>query len=498
MHRTLTIALAATAVVAAAVPAVSMAKAPEVSAATTPAVAAKTSPSTLKWGACPKDVVTPLPLECSTLDVPLDYRKPNGRQIEIAISRLASKEPTQRRGILLTNPGGPGVKGLIYPAQLVESGLPQEVQNAYDVIGVDPRGVGHSTPLTCDTTLEQQALGSFATYAHSPSDVVTEAKYAKSLAKQCASSKTGDILPYITTPNTARDLDRVRAALGEKKASYLGASYGSYLGAVYTTLFPKTTDRVVIDSVINPDGYDVKQMRMFARGLDDRFPDFQKYVVAHPELGLGKTPQQVKAKFFELAKELRAKPVEGMTETGFRALTFAGMYSDGVMPYLAGTWQKLDKNLPLNLKPAEDSDNIMSIRLTVSCNNPGWPEKLREYQRTALVDRIKRPMLGGSTGNIGPCAFWPKHHKELVKITDRGPSNVMLVQFQRDPGTPLAGARQMRAALGQRAKMVTDPGGGHGVYPGTPNTCSKNAVTTFLLTGERPAKDLACAANPSK
>ncbi len=495
MHRKLALALAATAVAAAAVPAVSLAASGEVSTAAKP----ETKPSsTLKWGACPKDVVTVVPLECSTLDVPLDYRKPHGRQIEIAISRLASKEPTQRRGILLTNPGGPGYGGLSFPADLVGSGLPQDVQNAYDVIGVDPRGVGHSTPLTCDTTLEQQALGAFATYAHSPADVVKEAKYAKSLAQQCATSKTGDILPHITTPNTARDLDRVRVALGEKKASYFGSSYGSYLGAVYTTLFPKTTDRVVIDSVINPDGYDVKQMRMFAQGLADRFPDFQKYVVAHPELGLGTTPRQVKAKFFEIANKLRAKPVKGMTETQFRTLTFGAMYNDAVFPNWASTWQKLDKNQPLTPKPAVDNDNLLSARLTVSCNNPGWPRKISEYQRNVAVDRIKYPMLGGSSANIGPCAYWPKQRGELVRINDRGPANTLLVQFERDPGTPLAGARQMRAALGQRAKMVTDPGGGHGVYPGTANNCTQNVVTTFLLTGQRPAKDVACAPNPGK
>ncbi|MEV5965197.1 alpha/beta hydrolase [Kribbella sp. NPDC051952] len=180
---------------------------------------------------------------------------------------------------------------------------------------------------------------------------------------------------------------------------------------------------------------------------------------------------------------------------GPRRTAFATMYSDVVFANLAELWHNLDTNQPLNRPPATDADNLMSARLTVACNNPGWPEQVREYQRDVAVDRIKYPMLGGAAANIGPCAFWPNERRERVRINDRGPANVLMVQFERDPGTPLAGAKKMRQAFGQRATIVTDPGGGHGVYPRSTNLCSKNAVTTFLLTGARPAKDLACTPN---
>jgi pimeloyl-ACP methyl ester carboxylesterase len=118
----------------------------------------------------------------------------------------------------------------------------------------------------------------------------------------------------------------------------------------------------------------------------------------------------------------------------------------------------------------------------------------REYQRNVAIDRIKYPMLGAAAANIGPCAFWPgKPVEPPVKIADRGPSNVLLVQNERDPGTPLAGAQKLRRAFGDRATMVTVDGGGHGVYPWSRNTCGTDAVTKFLLTGVRPATDLACA-----
>lgn len=501
MRRTLKFALAAVAVAAVAVPAVSQAATPKVSAATTPSATTKSPASTLKWAPCPADLEQFVPLECSTLDVPLDYQKPNGRQIEISISRLASKDPSQRRGILLTNPGGPASPGLNYPSSMVQYGLSKGLQNAYDIIGMDPRGVGRSTPVTCDSTPAQQVAGAWPSYATKPSDVVREAKYAQTVAKQCATSKTASLLPYITTANTARDMDRVRVALGEKKASYLGASYGSYLGAVYTTLFKKTTDRVVLDSIMTPQGYTAEQMRLFGRGLKDRFPDFAKWAAKHPEYNLGSTPQQVRAKYFELAKQLKAKPVPGMDERTFRATTFGYLYAadDLAMPAIAKIWQLVDNNQPVPVQPAEGADNALSARLYVVCGDSQWPTSIRHYQRAVVIDRIKYPMLGGSTANISPCAFWPGQHAEPpVKITDRGPSNILLVQNERDPGTPLASAQQMRKALGQRATMVTVDGAGHGIYPNSPNTCGKNTVDDYLIHGKRPAQDLACAAVPSK
>ncbi|MFC4497022.1 alpha/beta hydrolase [Streptomyces ovatisporus] len=490
MRRTLSLALAATAVAATVFPGVSVA-----------------TPDAVRWGPCSEKGGSPRKaassrLECSTLEVPLDYRNPDGRQIEIGISRMASRKPSQRRGVLLTNPGGPGISGLGYPAALAASKLPQKVQDSYDVIGFDPRGVGRSTPVTCDLTPEQQKRGNIPPYAHTAGDVAREAKNARTIAKQCATSRTAWMLPHTTTANTARDMDRIRTALGEPKLSYLGASYGSYLGAVYTTLFPGRSDRIVLDSNLGPGGYDVTAMRSLARGMEDRFPDFAAFAVAHPEYGLGTTTEQVTAEFFDLAKRLEAKPVRGIDATLFRGITFDRLYSDSDMPLVAEMWQALDKDRPLppNTPPVmENMENFMSARFFVLCSDSRWPGTVREYQRNVAADRQKYPMLGGSSAGIGPCAFWPdKRVEPPVRIGDRGPSNVLMVQNERDPGTPLAGAKELRRAFGKRATMVTADQGGHGVYPFGPNTCAKDAVTTFLTAGQRPEQDLACPAEPSE
>ncbi|MFI6699142.1 alpha/beta hydrolase [Streptomyces sp. NPDC050509] len=483
MNRTLSLALAALTVAATAIPGVSVAA----------------TPDTVRWGPCPEGVAAPR-LECSTLEVPLDYRVPDGRRIEIAISRLASEKPAQRRGVLLTNPGGPGGAGLDYPAILAGSGLPQEVLDAYDVIGFDPRGVGRSAPVTCDMTPEQQARG-YARYAHTEADVAREVGPARTVAEQCSTSRTAGMLPYTTTPNTARDMDRIRAALGEPKLSYLGHSYGTYLGAVYTTMFPGRGDRIVLDSNLGPGGYDVTAMRMFARGLEDRFPDFAAFAAARPEYGLGTTPEQVTTEFFDLVERLDERPVQGTDGTAFRWTAFQFLYSDATMPLLAATWQALDNDRPLPppLPLPENLENSLASRHYVVCGDSRWPGTVREYRKNVAIDRVRYPMLGGSTASVNPCAFWPTERVEApVRIGDRGPSNVLMVQNERDPGTPLAGALELRRAFGKRATMVTADQGGHGVYPFGANTCANDAATAFLTAGQRPSKDLACAAEPSE
>jgi pimeloyl-ACP methyl ester carboxylesterase len=470
-----------------------------VAAVVVPGVA-EAAPSPLKWGACPADVTAP-GLECTTLDVPLDYRKAAGKQIQVVVSRLKSTNPAKRRGVLLTNPGGPGGPGLDFPLVLAQAGFPRSVLDSYDVIGFDPRGVGHSTPVTCDLAPEQQR-SNVPPYARNPADVAAHAEYVKGIARQCGASRTASMLPYVTTANTARDMDRIRAALGEPKLSYYGGSYGSYLGAVYTTLFPQRSDRIVLDSNTGPGGLDVAGSRLFGQGFQDRFPDFAAFAAGHPGYGLGTTPAQVTAKYFALAARLDVAPSpEGVDGPLFRQLTLGMFYSDATFPYLASAWQALDRGTPLPQPPGSgitDADNLLSSQLYVVCGDANWPESVGAYQRNVAIDRFRHPMFGAAAANVWPCAFWPSDPVEPpVRIGDRGPSDILMVQNLRDPATPLAGARQLRQAFGDRARLVTADQGGHGALFGA-NVCVKDVAATFLTTGVRPRHDTACAAEPAR
>jgi pimeloyl-ACP methyl ester carboxylesterase len=453
----------------------------------------------LPWGQCP-DLGTPTPgLECATLAVPLDYRRPAGPTIEIAVSRLLGTDPAKRRGVLLTNPGGPGGPGLTLPIALVNAGVPASVRESYDLIGFDPRGVGHSTPVTCDLPPER-LTSNVPPYARTPAEVRQQAEVARDTAHRCATSPTTAMLPYITTANTARDMDRIRAALGERKMSYFGLSYGTYLGAVYATLFPDRTDRIVLDSTLGPDGLDVTASRRFALGFQDRFPDFAAWAADRDSTyGLGATPAAVTATYFELANRLDQAPVGGVDGKLFRLTTFGGLYNDRSFPPLAQLWQAVKAQAPppnTVLAQQPDLQNLLSAQLHVVCNDSDWPESVTTYQRNVEHDRTQFPMFGAAAANIWPCAFWPTNPVEPpVRINDHGPSDILMVQNLRDPATPLAGARETRAALGHRARLITVDNGGHGVYLGT-NTCANDAVTTFLTQGQRPPHDSLCAKQP--
>lgn len=310
------------------------------------------------------------------------------------------------------------------------------------------------------------------------------------------------MLPYVTTANTARDMDRIRAALGEPKLSYFGISYGTYLGAVYTTLFPQHSDRILLDSNLAPGGLDVTASRLFARGFEDRFPDFAAFAVAHPEYALGTTPAQVQAKYFDLAARLDASPnSQGVDGKLFRLLTFGEFYSDATLPYLAAAWHALDTGRPVPPSPTgpiPGIENLLSSQLYVVCGDSDWPESVRTYQQNVAIDRVRHPMFGAAAANVWPCAYWPSDPVEPpVRIGDRGPSDVLMLQNLRDPATPLVGAIRLRQAFGDRARMVTADQGGHGVYFG-PNTCANDAATAFLASGVRPRQDVACAAEPAR
>ncbi|MGW2997617.1 alpha/beta fold hydrolase, partial [Streptomyces sp. NPDC001193] len=178
------------------------------------APAAEYTPQKPAWQRCNAD--QPASYECATIKVPLDYRRPQGRTIDLAISRIKSENPAKRHGAMLLNPGGPGGGGLDLPLMMNEL-MPKDVRDQYDLIGFDPRGVGASTPITCGLTDAEQNIDRPYKEETFPADVA----WASTVADKCR-EKSGSLLPFVTTRNTARDMDAIRAALGEKKISYVG------------------------------------------------------------------------------------------------------------------------------------------------------------------------------------------------------------------------------------------------------------------------------------
>ncbi|MFD7307394.1 alpha/beta hydrolase [Promicromonospora sp. NPDC059942] len=486
-------------------------------AVTTSAVTAQAPvPAPAEWEACPADVAkaaVPYVLECATVQVPLDYAKPDGRQIDLMISRMASTDPEKRRGILLLNPGGPSGSGLTLSTLLASKGLPKSVRDAYDIIAMDTRGIGHSTAARCGFTAETPHFGNLPPYAVDEAAVEAQAKVVKGIAEQCAASPDAELIQHLSTPNTARDLDQIRAALGEEKASYLGYSYGSGLGATYDAMFPERADRVVLDSNIGDTHLNQDVLRLWGPGMEETFPDFAKWAAKrHGTYGFGRTPAQVRATFFELAERLDEQPVLGVDGVIFRMGTFGYLYSPAGYSKIAELWEsvladdteaaaeQLAAVVPTGALPgvqAEEPwelDNALTVFLSVSCNDSDWSEDVQHYKDTVAEDRAEFPMFGAAAANITPCAYWPYEPVEQAEISSEGKRNILIVQNERDPATPLRGGQLAREQFGDRSRLVTVDNSGHGAYVLHDNACGLETTTKFLVDGTLPKRDVSCRA----
>ncbi|WP_033350057.1 alpha/beta hydrolase [Kitasatospora aureofaciens] len=458
----------------------------------------------LDWSAC-QGQADPRQ-QCATVTVPLDYHDPGGQQITLAVSRIATARPGLRRGVLLTVPGGPGGSGLGIPASAVKR-LPRSVLDRFDLVGFDPRGVGRSTPVSCGLDTPDLAMVKLRPWPAADGSIDGNLATERRIAETCARNG-GPVLRSISTANEARDIDRIRQALGERKLSAWGTSYGTYAGAVYATMFPGHTDRIVLDSNDDPDPSRVGRgwLAAFGQGAEDRFPDFAKWASApgNPDR-VADTPEQVRPLFLDLADRLDraplpwpgANPAE-LNGNVLRETMLTSLYADAKFPdlarlMLAGLGRR---PLPAPVLPPEQAvQNTTAVSVGTLCNDVSWPADPAGYVKHVAADRAARPLTAGMPVNAMPCAFWPFEPAEPpVRVTDRGPANVLLAQNLRDPATPYGGALKLRAAFGDRARMVTVDSGGHDVYLANGNACGDAAVTDFLVTGRRPSEDVFCPA----
>ncbi|MEV7781012.1 alpha/beta hydrolase [Kitasatospora sp. NPDC088351] len=455
-----------------------------------------------RWQRCAAG--SPATYRCATLKVPLDYSDPGGKKTDIAISRLTAGSAEERRGVLLLNPGGPGGPGLNLPVD-PELNLPEEVRKRYDLIGFDPRGVGQSSPVSCGLTDDEQNFerpyraGTFA----------ADVEWARTVADKCR-AKGGDTLRHLTTRNTARDMDVIRAVLGEKKISYLGFSYGTYLGAVYTQMFPRRTDRFVLDSATDPARIWRGMFQEMAEGTEAAFTRWSEWTAErHTTYNLGDSPAEVRKTFWDLVAQADRKPIDAdgkpLTGDGIRAehATFFHVQTaaewvarlkkaaEGRKPAPSGTPERIPGPVPPAFARDVPPDNEAASAWAVLCaDTRTWPRDPEQYRRDAIRDKARYPLYGDFASNIKPCAFWKEGSEPGTTVNNK--VGALILQNEWDPGTPLAGGQGMHRAL-RGSRMVTVAGGEGHIVHGS-NSCADKSLTAYLTTGRLPAEDLTCRA----
>lgn len=479
-----------------------------------PAASEEAAAPRIDWGTCPalaEGAGRDPRLTCGTVEVPLDYRDPRGEQVEVAVSKLPATGPGDRRGVLLLNPGGPALAGLDAPGAVAPT-LPPSVTAAYDLIGFDPRGVGHSTPQSCG--FDDPSLAGLFPYPAADGSITANVDHARADAERCA-TKVGDKLRYFTTANTARDVDRIRAALGEEKISYWGQSYGTYLGTVYASLFPERADRVVLEGNVDPTKVWADAKGNWGRAMSERFPDAAEVAAAqHAALGLGGTADEVTRTYLALADRLdrTPAPVPGtqlaLTGAMLRTVTYSLLLDNESLPVLAQFWKaaagladgvltEADGRVLRQVftapppTPGVPADNQATMFLALTCGDASWPDDVDEYARRTAEDRAAWPLTAGMPANIWACAFWPEPIEEPVRVTGEGPRNTLILQNRRDNATPWEDGLGLREVLGGRAAFVGADNGGHYVYH-RGSACVDEATVAFLTTGRLPDGEVHC------
>jgi pimeloyl-ACP methyl ester carboxylesterase len=448
----------------------------------------------VKWAQCSGKLSE---LECATLVAPLDYTKPAGDRINLTISRRKAAAQDRRRGVLFTNPGGPGGSGLGLPLFLAKSELVQ----VYDVIGFDPRGVGGSTALNCRTAPAIAAPDSRPADA----DFGKWAAEAREAEESCQKS-AGGIRQFISTANTARDMDVVRAVLGEQKINYLGYSYGTYLGAVYGTLFPNRLDRSVLDSAVHPEWIWHEQFRQQAVAYRQDVETWASWVGERNEkFALGKSQAEVLAEVEKVAAKLHATPVGEHDRSSFDGAMGVGARYRPLWSDLAAVVTKLRSGeKPENAEGAKAGQVLAKTGLqelrsgvfdTVTCESD-WPTDLHVYYEDMRTFRERYP-YGFGIVRAAPmtCTFRSFTPPEPpVRIGRAGYPVGVVVQAEGDTQTQYASGPAMAARLGHNLITVADEGK-HGIYNGG-NKCVDAKVDRYLIDGALPGSSAECTGDP--
>jgi pimeloyl-ACP methyl ester carboxylesterase len=476
--------------------------------------------SSIQWGPCAAGSdLEALGAQCGTLSVPLDYNRPWGAHIQLAVSKLEhTSDAAHYQGTILTNPGGPGGSGLDLSAILAFV-LDQEGYSAaaadYDWIGFDPRGVGSSQPsLTCDPNYFAgprpnyiPSSRSLLNFWESKSD-----RYGRNCARTSAAQYA--LLQHDTTIDTAKDMDSIRQALGQRQISYYGFSYGTYLGQVYSTLFPSHVRRQVLDSNVDPRGVwyqdNFDQDVAFQRNIEIWFGWLAKYNSVYH---LGSTESQVKRTFENAERGLANSPAGGevgpdewtdiFLEAGYYEQTWedlGSLFSEWVNS--PGAQSASDLVDAFESTDGVGDDNGFAGYLAVQCTDTAWPSSWNKIVRDNWDVYAKAPFeTWGNAWFNGPCTNWPGRADKPVQINGSRVNSTLLIDETLDAATPFPGSLEVRK-LFPHASLIAEPGGTSHADSLFGDTCVDGSIADYLVTGALPPRqrnapwDKTCAPLP--
>lgn len=444
--------------------------------------------------------------QCAELLVPINYQDLSAGVFKLALTKDPADLQDERIGSLLVNPGGPGGSGIDY-AQGGSRTASAQILNRFDLIGFDPRGVGKSDPISCLTDAEADEFLATDETPDTPAEISNWNDWVDRFAESCKSANP-TTWQHVGSWNVARDMDILRAALGESKLNWLGKSYGTLLGALYAQLFPENVGRFVLDGAVDPDP-EPDQVLIQIAGFETALNRFIADCLTRKSCPLSGSPESAYQQLIDFLAQLDREPMpladgRELTESHAQTAILVGLYDDkDLWPFLRdaltqgfagdGEFLILLSDLINNRDPdGKYLDNSLSALYAVNCVDYAdalTPAELpTEVERLSKVSRFFAPLFGwGSSACLG----WQNQDLELVgKLTAKPTNPVLIVGTTYDPATPPAWARSLSSQIANSV-VVEWQGDGHTAYR-RGSTCIDQIVDSYLLTGELPATATTC------
>ncbi|WP_433446235.1 alpha/beta hydrolase [Streptomyces sp. CA-142005] len=454
----------------------------------------------LRWKTCPDAPA----FQCTTVKAPLDYAHPDAGDINLAAARKkATRTGATRIGSLLFNFGGPGVSAI--DALTATPDRYASLNAAYDLVALDPRGVGHSTLVDCGTDTStatgEAGMSSTSTDADIDQDVALWTKIAAACARHA-----GRLLPHVGTLDAARDMDLMRALLGDEQLHYIGWSYGTYLGASYAELFPSRVGRMVFDGAVDPSRNAASFYLNQARGYQVAWEAFAADCAARDDCPVGHSVKEAGHTLDSLVARLDRSPLQqgkDIIVNGQVVLTMTAVLLR--YPHWPALRQMLREVL------AGDTTTLLKVLVAVLPGNLGDQSETAVHCLSSTfdgrytADRTKAslaefvrvaPQFGKAwVSNLSSCTSWPVPANQTAhRITAPGAAPILVVGTTRDPATPYNDAQALARQL-QSGRLLTWDGDGHTAY-GQGSACIDNAVDHYLLDGRLPRVGTVCTDAP--
>ncbi|SDN72956.1 alpha/beta hydrolase [Geodermatophilus sp. DSM 45219] len=464
----------------------------------------------LAWAACGLSEEA-VGVECATADLPMDYDEPGGERVQVAVARIPAADPAKRIGSLFFNFGGPGGPAVDY-LQAAGAGVFASLNQRFDIVGFDPRGVGQSTP-AIDCQVDQETQGIYSVPVPTPLDIDVDAYLAKvqGYVDACLANN-GEILEHVSTANVARDMDVLRAALGEERLNYIGFSYGTFLGATYASLFPDRYRAMVLDGALDADEYINDPFSSIATqtaALETALARFTEACAVDQVACSGFGGADPYLAYDQLLAAAETAPIQAdaytpdprpVTADDIRTVTVPLLYSKQSWGLLGLLLAEAAAGEGSTIRAVLDQfvytdDPGADLYFTIGASEQRYPQgDLDVYLDRGAESWASFPHFWSNSGYAEIAyALWPAHDEDAFAgpfdVPETSPTP-LVIGTTYDPATPYSGAVRLVADLGN-ARLLTMEGDGHTAYGGN-SACIDAAAGTYLIDGLLPAEGTVC------